>query len=476
MTTTTKPKKTTTTSSPLSLHDSLALGEVELGLLSKKHQTQTSSSTDLEEIHRLPVLLRLLSSARPLSSIPTFPGGTTEQEEGVSQARSETEGTNENNDDPITNQVVTKLEDVAATYSVAEGVDVVACHLAPTICRKLSRLTPIKPRKKKRQQQQECVEWETKELAAVAANPFSRFKRRRVSTAYYSTNKSSQNNNDTGAGDSEDEIQMSEEEDEAPTSGNDANNEKTTTTENNGGNNNNNITSEHRRSSMESMRGSIGSVGGGGEGGGMQQSQSQGVMTEDSQEANVTKTLSELATLVVSSLEPIKKNKIPTTMEESSPAATNNSNNPTTTTAATTDTGGFVGNSSNTKDSGATLFLAEDSNLAAPSQTYQSSSNVDSSSIGGVTVGSSDLGSTVAALMHHASVLRHRHVAVRYWGKKEYLYCNMNIFCFKISSFSIFIYYFVFLFCCTECSVSSCTSTSIQLDSEDGSQLSKCCA
>jgi hypothetical protein len=90
---------------PLSLHDSVALGEVELGL--------SATGPCKEEVQRLPILLRLLSRARP-------PTSTKDSGE----------------DDQVIQQAVNLLEDRAAIYSEAEGMEVVACHLAPFCCRR----------------------------------------------------------------------------------------------------------------------------------------------------------------------------------------------------------------------------------------------------------------------------------------------------------------------------------------------------
>jgi hypothetical protein len=93
----------------------------------------------------------------------------------------------------------------------------------------------------------------------------------------------------------------------------------------------------------------------------------------------VSKTLSDLSALVVASLEPIR---------------------------AENDSGGegMPG-----PRNGNLSLAVDDSALSEPSRGGQMTS-VDS--VGDVMTGS-DLGATVAALMHHAPVLRHRHVAVR---------------------------------------------------------------
>ena len=340
----------------LSLHDSLALGEVELGLTT---EDQTSNSEkQLGEIHRLPVLLRLLSAARPLSSVPSFWDAPNEN------------GDNNDDDDPTTttavpidelaNQIVARLEDVAATYSVAEGVDVVACHLAPSICRNLSKVAPLK--RQRRESLAAAVGsngnstdgargWETQELMVVGANPRSSFKRPRLSptTTTATTNLPS---GEGKAAESADELNLEEECGAAGSVG---------------------MLSEGGLSSDEEGRASAdrrlsrrGSE------------PSEAAGAEDSQEELVSKTLSDLAVLVASSLEPIKLDHQDVDADSSS-------------------------------RQGRFLLAVVDSALSEPFRTPSAADSVR-----GVMTGS-DLGSTVAALMHHAPVLRHQHVAVRFY-------------------------------------------------------------
>ena len=110
----------------LSLHDCLSLGEIALGLQNddKANTTKQEAShhdRSIQEIHRLPLFLRILSMTRPLSTITSLPS---------SEKREESEQIEQNNEeveekDDLVDQVVERLEQVAATYSVAEGVDVV---------------------------------------------------------------------------------------------------------------------------------------------------------------------------------------------------------------------------------------------------------------------------------------------------------------------------------------------------------------
>ena len=113
---------------PLTLHDALALGQYE-------SLPPTTADTNLSEVHRLPLLLRLLSASRPLASLPDLKKVISQENEA------------EISEDPPTDEwlddVVQRLEDRAALYSAAEGTEVLAGHLAPHVCRKWSKLAPI---------------------------------------------------------------------------------------------------------------------------------------------------------------------------------------------------------------------------------------------------------------------------------------------------------------------------------------------
>jgi hypothetical protein len=103
----------------LSLHDCLSLGQVELGLGSNSNSTAPCA----DELHRLPTLLRLLAAARPYAQ----------------QQQLLDNDDDDNDDDDWISRTVRRLEEVGATYSAAEQVEVVACHLAPALCRTMSR-------------------------------------------------------------------------------------------------------------------------------------------------------------------------------------------------------------------------------------------------------------------------------------------------------------------------------------------------
>jgi hypothetical protein len=321
----------------LSLHDSISLGEVELGLSCEHRPSE-------EEVRRLPLLLRLLSSSRPLSCIPTFPLPAPDDEEN-----------DESSSDAIIQQAVNRLEDRAALYSAAEGVEVVACHLAPYVCRKISRLAPLRRTKTKTPEgaSKQGVEFEfeygTEELARLATDPVlasashstSTSKRRKMSSEAPQQQRAASDG--ILSDDLHTDVLLDDDHDEdmADASGDASNNKR-------------------RRATSE--RESVLAAGN----------------SEDSQEATVTKTLSELALLVVQSLQ-------------------------STTTPQKEDDG--------EGEKSSLSLTIEDSILAEPRQ-GQGSGSAAIGSVGGGAMVASDLGSMVVSLMHHAPVLRHRHVAV----------------------------------------------------------------
>jgi hypothetical protein len=324
---------------PLSLHDSISLGEVELGL-SCEHRPSD------EEVRRLPLLLRLLSSSRPLSSIPTFPlpplnADEDDENDDVLSSKSDT--------DDVIQQAVNRLEDRAALYSAAEGVEVVACHLAPYVCRKISRLAPLQRTKVKggKGVKTGAGEFGTEELARLAANPV-------LASTSRSPSTSKRQKVSSEASDDLQTDDLDEDEDMADVSG-----DATATATQNANN------KRHRASAAHESVLAAGN-------------------SEDSQEATVTKTLSELALLVVQSLQ-------------------------STATPRKEDNDGGEG-----EEKSSLSLTIEDSILAEPRQ-GQGSGSASAASIGSVGGGAmvaSDLGSMVVSLMHHAPVLRHRHVAV----------------------------------------------------------------
>ena len=124
----------------LNLHDCAALGEYELGLtppLPSNDEAVVSSivaATAFDEtsvVHRLPLLLRLLDQSRPLASIPRLQllGGNNNNDDVDNGPPPAEHNTTEV--DCILQGTVDRLEDRIANCAAAEGVEVVTCRLAP---------------------------------------------------------------------------------------------------------------------------------------------------------------------------------------------------------------------------------------------------------------------------------------------------------------------------------------------------------
>lgn len=292
-----------------SLHDLLALGQLEVALAPEKrpsidHDDHPERQTD--EIRRLPLLLRMLSASQPLSSIPSLktdqPQHTVTSEDGEDAV------------DPLVDQVVARLERVAASHAVAERVDASTSYHAPVTCRKISSLLPLKRDANK-------LEWNTRDLASVAASPLGpplkKKRRERLAKMPADGEAMDEDNGD------EDDVMSVDETMDAPLD--------------------------------------------------------QGIQTNedpaassDSQEAMTTKSLMEIAKLVVASLEP-------TTTHENK----------------------------DEEDGKSSLLLP----VTTDSLLSEAASDLDGGCAGAV--GGFDFRASVAALMHHAPVLRHEHVAVR---------------------------------------------------------------
>jgi hypothetical protein len=151
------------------LHDFISLGEVEAGLLSLPDWEQFEKSQSVtehcvtsfdDEKNRLPFLLRVLQLSRPLSTIPTL-DDCDQSDDNCSSGlffsqnnvnRKNINETDEQTRDAISNDsiicnAVNRLEERAAVYGIAEGVEIVSCYLSPAVTRYVSRvprLVPIK--------------------------------------------------------------------------------------------------------------------------------------------------------------------------------------------------------------------------------------------------------------------------------------------------------------------------------------------
>lgn len=294
--------ETTDVTRRLSLHDCLALGQLEQGL-------SEEPIPSLEELHRLPTLLRLLSSTRSLASIPTFSGE-------ILSDRPDGDDLPDAEDDASLDEVVRRLEDRAAIYSVAEGVEVVSCHLAPAACRKISRIKSM--RKKSGVYDTETL-WDA---ASSGASELFRKQTKRWEGVQPLHDLDRADGMSTDEDDCSPETNTGSQPVDAP------------------------IDSSVLRSLQQS---------------------------EDSQEANISRTLSELASLVVESLKPPRIEH-----EEGSRTVVIDWS-----------------------------ISMEDSIL---SEARQSKAALDN--VGGAMI-ESDLGANIVSLMYHCPVLRHDHVAVR---------------------------------------------------------------
>ncbi|KAG7348251.1 hypothetical protein IV203_016956 [Nitzschia inconspicua] len=313
----------------LCLHDYLALGEIEAGLKKKPGKEEKMGEALKEasihnhqeavlEIQRLPYMLRLLSNTRPLASIST----------GIFK---DVDNTQDNECDALVDNVVDRLEDVAATYSVVEGVDVMTNHLARLVTKQISRLKPLSKRLVTVDGER-VVEWDTAMLAEAARDPMlTSSKRKREST---------------GAGDVHEDAAASLTSPESDV-------EILGETEEDASIPLKKRKSVHRKHSME-------------------------VASEDSQEATFVKTLTELVSLVVASL----------------------SHNGTHASSQDPDDDQ---NTSEGKQETSFSLKVDDSILS------EAGRGADEET-GGAMEGS-DLGSTVADIMHYAPVLRSNHLA-----------------------------------------------------------------
>ena len=95
-----------------------------------------------EQVLRLPLLLRYLSILQPLASVPSisFASDDDNDEKNISDKNM--------SDDEIeyqmeVNTVVALLEKVAVSFPAAEGVDILTYYLAPEVCRKISKYSPL---------------------------------------------------------------------------------------------------------------------------------------------------------------------------------------------------------------------------------------------------------------------------------------------------------------------------------------------
>ena len=382
----------------LSLHDALALGEIELGLSNSAASSADESTTKhhIAELQRLPYLLRLLSKTRPLVTIPSLQDPSRAQESEVADAPNNLNPSENNSsssqDDPLV-EAVRRLEHVAARYSTAEGVDVVTNYLLPVLTKSLSQLPPLvkdtSPGNNNYYKNTESL------IQAAKYNPKASAKRRKRS-AMSAASSSSDGQQDHP--NKEEQYDSDVEMDDVPITSNDTTKEETE--------------GPHQKKQKIALerRDSIGPDG------------SSVAVAEDSLEATVSKTLTELVTLVVHSLVPVQ----PIHLDEADDGGdqegggehhhhSSNSNN----------------NSSSNHDDpdhpqtqhqhGHRLLLAMDDSILSESGKGGIEESV------GAAMGGSDLGSTIASIMHHAPVLRSQHVAVSTMNHLSLSSCCIHI-------------------------------------------------
>jgi hypothetical protein len=371
----------------LSLHDCLSLGEIELGLERRQsvrpnHKDDTDEKKadiylswrkeeylrSVEEVRRLPYLLQLLSSTRPLASVQSFvaskskSGGDSGKQISVGAA----DTSSSDDDDDYLDRIVDRLEDVAATYSVAGGIDVVTNHLAPSVAKNLSRLPPLLKTRidpnddDKNAKNNKDYSWGTEGLVAVARDPIAKRKRLKKDPLSGSNKKTKQEKDGVNpetpnsANGMEDVLGTTSDEDEIIVAM-DIELDETT---------------EDRRASFTRRDSML-------------------VAAEDSQESTVIKTLSELASLVVTSLDHRSNHDV----------------------EGDDDQQQHSGAASGGRKFSSLLSLNTDDILSEKAASISTSGRLGAADVGGDTMEGSDLSSTIFAIMHNAPVLQSRHVA-----------------------------------------------------------------
>jgi hypothetical protein len=355
----------------LNLHDCVSLGEVEKGLDNIPTTTSSKarvidpvqngqdgimySSTD-EEIHRLPFLLRLLHASRPLSAIPTF----LEHEDnlqliGQQQQQQHDDMSVENamdvEDDAIICDVVNRLEDRAAAYSAAEGVQIVACYLAPAVAKHVRRV-PLLPVRKNQLRNRKHTSY----LDMLYDTTLLEEGLKKIGTTSIYGRSTGRSKKRPRSSDIENDID--EEDDVKGGTSDGSENEMETLT------NDTKKDAKMKTSRDEEIIEKVIKV------------------SEDSQEYAVSKTMQELIRVTLKSL-------------KQSPSSTMSAIGST-----MEDEEGEVGGDSANSVNRALSITMHDTILSETVPTSQHQSGI------------SDLPSTVACLMHHTPCLRHRHVAV----------------------------------------------------------------
>lgn len=131
--------------SSMSLHESLACGDYERAL-----STPADADTDpakKNEMLRLPLLLRLLSSSQHLATLNSIVDDEDEEKDEEDAKMDHAASSSENGNDFVTT-IVQLLEQVAARHACAENIEVFS-HLAPELCRPVAKHIS-RPLKRKR--------------------------------------------------------------------------------------------------------------------------------------------------------------------------------------------------------------------------------------------------------------------------------------------------------------------------------------
>ena len=342
------------------LHDSVALGNFETQLLEEtlKKQDAEFEKHQQAEVERLPLFMRILSKCRPLSQV-----SLSSLSAHKNDSNEDTNDTSNSPSDPVLEEAVRRLEDRAAVYSVSEGVEVVSCHLAPYVSRRISKLPPI-IRKPTQQHSSNGNIWDISELLDIAQNPsssrFSQSKRRKLSSSGRAQSTAAAG----GSNLEEDDYDEESETEGMPPQ----------------------AMPKRKRISSSTERDSILLAAG---------------AAEDSQEAFVTKTLSEVALSVAQYLQ--HENEMQATIilnENKQDKATREDGDVETGGDSKVDPTNAV--TSEAPDN--TLTTSIEDSILAQARVVSSTTNV-----GGIT--GSDLGATIASLFHHAPVLRHAQTA-----------------------------------------------------------------
>lgn len=417
-------------STSLSLHDCLSLGEINLGLEKRYEVNDTTDNNNdeqqqkkqylrsVEEIRRLPYLLRILSRTRPLASIQSFTTMKKSNSKIDGDNDDDVKNSNENNNkDDDVDRLVDRLEDVTATYSVAEGIDVTTNHLAPSVAKTLSRLHPLVWKRNNNSTSSSCNTnnnedgyayviddefargyWDTEDLASVARDPISKRRRRSKN----SSNKKiklghGRKNESEGGGGGGDNTGTSGENLVAALSTDDDYDD-----------------GEEEIAMTSAIETEDDIVVGAGRRFSLHRRDSMKVAAEDSQESTVIKTLSELASLVVASLEPSSPLDAPNQEEDNHHKHRQDVEG-----EGEGEDDQQQRHSRSGRRASSTLALNTDDSILSEKKAGNSgvsSKNngnipVGAAERGGVMEGNSDLCSTIVAIMHHAPILQSRHVA-----------------------------------------------------------------